>query len=90
VSSSRRRGVVQTRREVELWGKASIAEYLWIHVLGGNTTTYANGLLGHGEMVLDDMHLRYRSGPGIIQNAVPNTVKNLVLIINGKDDLKVR
>lgn len=76
------------KHEIEVWGKASIAEYLWYHVLGGNTTTYSNGLLKHGEITLQNLHLRFRSGPGIIPNTVPNTVKYLILVLNGMDDLK--
>lgn len=78
------------KHEIEVWGKASIAEYLWCHILDANATTYANGLLKHGEITLQNLHIRFRSGPGIIQNTVPITVKNLILVLNGKDDLKIK
>ncbi|KAK6635929.1 hypothetical protein RUM44_001183 [Polyplax serrata] len=81
---------IYPKHEVEIWGKASIGEYLWSHILDGNSTTYANGLIKHGETKIKNLHFRYRSGPGIVQNTVPTSVKNLVLVLNGKDDVKIK
>lgn len=78
------------KHEIEIWGKASIGEYLWSHILDGNSTTYANGLIRHGEIAIQNLHFRFRSGPGIMQNTVPTSVKNLVLVLNGKDEVKIK
>lgn len=78
------------KHEIEIWGKASIAEYLWNHIMDANSTTYANGLIKHGEITLENLQFRFRSGPGIVQNTVPTSVKNLVLVFNGKDESKMK
>ena len=79
-----------SKHEIEIWGKASIGDYLWNHILDGNSTTYANGLIKHGEIKIQNLLFRFRSGPGIVQTTVPTSVKNLILVLNGKDDVKIK
>nr|XP_053643270.1 ribitol-5-phosphate xylosyltransferase 1-like isoform X2 [Cherax quadricarinatus] len=76
---------------VEVWSKAAVGTYLWQHVLEGRESldeTIPGATIG--ELRMPAFVLRYRSGPGIITDTVPHDVKNLVLVVNGRTEEKVK
>ncbi|KAK8391604.1 hypothetical protein O3P69_017262 [Scylla paramamosain] len=76
---------------VELWSKAAIGSYLWHHILEG-PESLDDSIQGAtvGELQMTAFMLRYRSGPGITPETVPEDVRSLVLVVNGRTDEKVK
>ncbi|XP_074646068.1 ribitol-5-phosphate xylosyltransferase 1-like [Tubulanus polymorphus] len=79
-----------SRPLIEIWGKAAIGGYLWEHILDGSLEDEEDGMRISGFQQLRNFNLRYRSGPGFIQTTVPQDIENLVLILNGREDIKVK
>lgn len=77
------------RSNVEIWGKAAIAKYLWHHILGGKVETTGDGLTEIGCKVLHGINFTYRYGPGVIQTTVPSDVEKVVLVLNGRSEEKI-
>ncbi|XP_045604782.2 ribitol-5-phosphate xylosyltransferase 1 isoform X3 [Procambarus clarkii] len=76
---------------VEVWSKAAVGTYLWQHILEGRESldeTVPGATIG--ELRMPAFVLRYRSGPGVIPDTVPHDVKNVVLVINGRTNDKVK
>ncbi|XP_024082190.1 UDP-D-xylose:ribitol-5-phosphate beta1,4-xylosyltransferase-like isoform X2 [Cimex lectularius] len=71
------------KRDIQIWAKAAIAEYLWFHILNGHTESFYNGFYNNGNITLNGLTFYYLSGPGYIQTTVPQTVEYLILILNG-------
>ncbi|GIY97710.1 ribitol-5-phosphate xylosyltransferase 1 [Caerostris extrusa] len=75
---------------VEIWGKAAIGLYLWEHILGGGKLeNKMDGLWSYGFKRLDNLKLKFRTGPGVIPSKAPSDVQHLILILNGRSDDKV-
>ncbi|XP_049954085.1 ribitol-5-phosphate xylosyltransferase 1-like [Schistocerca serialis cubense] len=77
------------RSNVEIWGKAAIAKYLWHHVLDGKVENGEGGLVETGFKILHGINFTYRYGPGVIQTTVPSDVEKLVLVLNGRSEEKI-
>lgn len=69
---------------VEIWGKASISLYFWKHVLKGQVTSQHDGFMNTGNLTMHNFEFFFKNGPGFIQTTVPQSVKYLVLILNGR------
>ncbi|GFT71082.1 ribitol-5-phosphate xylosyltransferase 1 [Nephila pilipes] len=75
---------------VEIWGKAAIGLYLWEHVLGGGKLeSKMDGIWSYGFKRIDNLKLKFRTGPGVITTKAPNDVQHLILILNGRSQEKV-
>ncbi|XP_047103179.1 ribitol-5-phosphate xylosyltransferase 1-like [Schistocerca piceifrons] len=77
------------RSNVEIWGKAAIAKYLWHHILDGKVENGEGGLVETGFKILHGINFTYRYGPGVIQTTVPSNVEKLVLVLNGRSEEKI-
>ncbi|XP_066997102.2 ribitol-5-phosphate xylosyltransferase 1 isoform X2 [Anabrus simplex] len=75
--------------QVEIWGKAAIGLYLWSHIINGRLEKVQGGLVQHGNLTIDNIVFTFRTGPGIIPSTVPNDVKHLVLVLNGRSQEKI-
>lgn len=69
---------------VEIWGKASISLYLWKHILRGQVISQHDGFMNVGNLTINDFEFSFKNGPGFIQTTVPQSVKYLVLVLNGR------
>ncbi|GFQ86209.1 ribitol-5-phosphate xylosyltransferase 1 [Trichonephila clavata] len=74
---------------VEIWGKAAISLFLWEHILEAKLESKMDGIWSYGFKRIDNLKLKFRTGPGLITTKAPNDVKHLVLVLNGRSDDKV-
>ncbi|XP_075219508.1 ribitol-5-phosphate xylosyltransferase 1-like [Lycorma delicatula] len=83
--------VVSNRNiSVEIWGKASIAIYLWEHILQGDLFVLENGLGKTGSLSVSNLTFNFKYGPLFIQTTVPENVEYLVLVLNGRSEDKIK
>lgn len=75
---------------VDIWGKASIAEYFWMHIMEGNCRKNSLYLMEEGEKLFGNIFLKYRTGPFVQPYTVDHNVTNLILILNGREPCKVK
>ncbi|KAL1110581.1 hypothetical protein AAG570_008109, partial [Ranatra chinensis] len=73
---------------VEIWAKASIGDYLWIHILNAQKPKGKFRKLGSHSYGL--LNFIYRGGPGFIQTTVPQDVEYLVIVLNGRTQNDVK
>lgn len=76
--------------EVEVWGKASIGLYFWEHIMEGNLENKESLLIRNGEKTINNVKFCFKTGAGIIPQTVPKMSKNVVLILNGRVEEKVK
>jgi hypothetical protein len=76
--------------EVEVWGKAAIGLYFWEHIMDGNLKSNEAELVSLGEKIIDNVKFIFRTGPGIIPQTVPKNSQNVILIINGRAQEKIK
>ncbi|XP_033098767.1 ribitol-5-phosphate xylosyltransferase 1-like [Anneissia japonica] len=77
------------KKQVEIWGKAAIGNYLWEHILEGKLEAQLGGIWTYGSLIQEDFKFKFRTGPGVVQSAVPQEVENLVLVLNGRTQEKI-
>ncbi|KFM72355.1 Transmembrane protein 5, partial [Stegodyphus mimosarum] len=84
-------GVFQPQESynVEIWGKAAIGLYLWEHILNGKLESKMDGVWSYGFKKVDNLKLKFRTGPGVITTKAPSDVRYLLLILNGRSEDKV-
>ena len=80
----------QPALEVEVWGKAAIGLYFWEHIMEGNLKPKEAELVTWGEKIIDNVKFIFRTGPGIIPDTVPKDSQNIILILNGRVQEKIR
>jgi hypothetical protein len=80
----------QPELEVEVWGKAAIGLYFWEHIMEGNLKPKEAELVTWGEKIIDNVKFIFRTGPGIIPDTVPKDSQNIILILNGRVQEKIR
>nr|XP_014272997.1 UDP-D-xylose:ribitol-5-phosphate beta1,4-xylosyltransferase-like isoform X3 [Halyomorpha halys] len=73
-----------TYHQVHIIGKAAIGQYLWSHLFNGSLDIIDKGFFQNGNKTIDNIIFTYYSGPGYIQNSIPQEIQFLVLIINGR------
>lgn len=83
-SVSEPRNALRPKPAVYIVGKAAIADYLWLHILKGKTAEENNGFYRTGVLEADELSLKFLSGPGYIQTTIPQEIKYLVLVLNGR------
>ncbi|XP_073984527.1 ribitol-5-phosphate xylosyltransferase 1-like [Rhodnius prolixus] len=71
-------------RRVQIWSKAAIGQYLWSHILNGSLEVVNNGFYQNGNVSISGMTFDYFSGPGYIQTTLPQNVRYLILVLNGR------
>ena len=76
--------------EVEVWGKAAIGLYFWEHIIEGNLRKKEGELISLGEKTIGSIKFSFRTGPGIIPRTVPKNSQNVVLILNGRVQEKIK
>ncbi|EDO34485.1 predicted protein [Nematostella vectensis] len=81
--------VPQRLIDVEIWGKAGIALYLWEHVIQGDREQRLGGIWSYGKKEVGPFRFQFRTGPGVAPNKVPKETENLVLVLNGREPQKV-
>ena len=74
---------------VEVWGKAAIAEYFWSHVFNEETMKVSGSLLFEGRIQVQNIHMNYKSGPSLTLGTCNKNIKNLVIILNGREPGKI-
>ncbi|GFY56346.1 ribitol-5-phosphate xylosyltransferase 1 [Trichonephila inaurata madagascariensis] len=74
---------------VEIWGKAAISLFLWEHILEAKLESKMDGIWSYGFKRIDNLKLKFRTGPGVITTKAPNDVKHLLLVLNGRSDDKI-
>lgn len=75
---------LNTYHKVHIIGKAAIGQYLWSHLFNGSLNIIDQGFFQNGSKTIDNIIFTYYSGPGYIQNSIPQEIEFLVLIINGR------
>lgn len=78
----------QTKRYVDIWSKAAIGTYFWEHVFE-STVQQQSEAWSYGEVNLDNITLRFFTGPGIAPQSIPAESSNIVLILNGREASKI-
>ena len=76
--------------QVEVWGKAAIGLYFWEHIMEGRLQRHDNELVKVGEKIINNIKFKFRTGAGIIPQNAPRGAENLVLIINGRTEEKIK
>ena len=76
--------------KVEVWGKAAIGLYFWEHIMEGSLRQQKDELVSLGEKTIDNIKFTFRTGPGIIPQTVPTNSENVVLILNGRAQEKIK
>lgn len=71
-------------RRVQVWSKAAIGQYLWKHILNGSLELINNGFYQNGNITISGITFNYFSGPGYIQTTLPQNVRYLILVLNGR------
>lgn len=79
----------KTRVPVEVWGKASISMYFWLHIFKGSTQPKYIGY-NVGNLTTDDFEINFKNGPSVVPSTVPLKVEYLVMILNGRSPDKVK
>lgn len=74
---------------VDIWSIAAIGQYLWGHILGGDLQIDDSKGWSYGEKKIDNIQFRYKVGQGVTPYRVPQDVKNLVLVLNGREESKI-
>jgi hypothetical protein len=75
--------------DVEVWGKAAIGLYFWKHVLEGPLVNKMGGVWSYGVKSIGPFRFKFRTGPGVVPDKVPQKTKHLVLVLNGRVPNKV-
>lgn len=75
--------------KVFIIGKAAIGQYLWQHLLNGQIVYSKNGFYQNGNKTFYNINFVYLSGPGYIQDSIPQDVEFMVLVLNGRSFDKV-
>eukprot|EP00045_Choanoeca_perplexa_P016856 m.233219 g.233219 ORF g.233219 m.233219 type:complete len:437 (-) comp17376_c0_seq1:2293-3603(-) len=78
------------RIDVEVWGKAAIGTYFIEAILGARLESKLNGVWFLARALCSNLHLTYRSGPGVLPHKVPKTAQHVVLVLNGHNDDKIK
>jgi len=80
---------VRKHVDIEVWGKAAIGLYFWEHIVKGPLVKKLGGVWHYGEKRIESLRFKFRMGPGVVPDKVPKGTKNLVLILNGREDNKI-
>ena len=80
----------QVEVEVEVWGKAAIGLYFWEHIMEGNLKAKETELVRWGEKIIGNIKFIFRTGAGIIPETVPKNSQNIILILNGRVQEKIK
>ncbi|XP_067906451.1 ribitol-5-phosphate xylosyltransferase 1 isoform X4 [Heterodontus francisci] len=68
-----------------------IGLYLWQHILGGQLTP--SDVTAHwreGELKAGNLHFRFYTGPAVVPGHIPLDTENLVLVLNGREERKIK
>lgn len=76
-------------RTVHIWGKAAIAEYLWIHIFEGKMSKIQGYLLYQDTITIQNRRFSYITGPYLVPSTADRAVQDLILIVNGREESKV-
>jgi len=74
---------------VNIWGKAAIAEYLWLHIIEGELTAVPNFMLQRGKIVFGKFSIQYETGPYLMISTANRSIRNLVIVLNGREEIKI-
>ena len=74
---------------VDVWGKAAIAEYFWLHVFNEELNEVSGSLLFQESIQIQNIHLEYKSGPYLTLGTCNKNAENLIIILNGREEGKV-
>ena len=77
-------------RMINIWGKAAIAEYLWVHIFEGTLSQVPGYLLYKGTIIIENIKISYTTGPSLIAGTADTSIKDLIIIVNGRDQSKVK
>ena len=75
--------------DVEILGKAAIGLYLWEHILEGPLEERLGGVWSYGQKQIRSVRFTFRTGPGVVPEKVPRQARNVVLVVNGREQKKV-
>ncbi|XP_019619540.1 PREDICTED: transmembrane protein 5-like [Branchiostoma belcheri] len=75
--------------EIEVWGKAAIGLYLWEFILGGTLEEKMGGIWTYGFKRIYKLKFKFRTGPGVIPSKAPHDTRNLILVLNGREQSKI-
>ncbi|XP_051886331.1 ribitol-5-phosphate xylosyltransferase 1 isoform X2 [Pristis pectinata] len=79
------------KKVVQIWGKAAIGLYLWQHILGGPLTP--SDVTAHwreGRLKAGNLYFRFYTGPAVIPGHISLDTENLVLVLNGREEGKIK
>uniref|UniRef100_H3BH37 Ribitol xylosyltransferase 1 n=1 Tax=Latimeria chalumnae TaxID=7897 RepID=H3BH37_LATCH len=76
--------------KVQIWGKAAIGLYLWQHILEGSLAPYDTAAQWReGELKLGKLQFSFITGPSVVPGRISLEVKNVVLVLNGREEGKI-
>ncbi|XP_055506637.1 ribitol-5-phosphate xylosyltransferase 1 isoform X1 [Leucoraja erinacea] len=79
------------RKVVQIWGKAAIGLYLWQHILGGPLTpSDVMAQWREGELKAGNLYFSFYTGPAVVPGRISPDTENLVLVLNGREEGKVK
>ncbi len=76
---------------VEIWSKAAIGLYLWLHIIKGTIDKKVDAnIYLYGFKKINNFKFKFRSGPVLTTNSLEQfSADNLILVLNGRDKEKV-
>ncbi|XP_062932055.1 ribitol-5-phosphate xylosyltransferase 1 isoform X1 [Cynocephalus volans] len=75
---------------VQIWGKAAIGLYLWEHIFEGSLDpTDVTAQWREGNSIVGRTHYSFITGPSVIPGYFSVDVRNVVLILNGRENSKI-
>ena len=81
--------VVPKPKQVHVWGKAAISEYFWKHIIEGVTQPSKKYMWDEGIMQINNVKLIYSTGPSLLPETAPKNIRDLVIILNGREEKNV-
>ena len=70
---------------IDIFGKSSVAKYFWSHIFEGDLKELTGSLVEEGEIEIDSLLLKFKSGLDLKPDVLNNSIRNVVLILNGDD-----
>ncbi|XP_012565809.2 ribitol-5-phosphate xylosyltransferase 1 [Hydra vulgaris] len=80
---------IHEQKQVYVWGKAAISEYFWMHIIEGVVQRSNKYIWDEGVIQINSVKLVYFTGPALLPETAPKDIKDLVVILNGREEKKI-
>ncbi|XP_065656857.1 ribitol-5-phosphate xylosyltransferase 1 [Hydra vulgaris] len=89
VSINLKNSGIHKQKQVYVWGKAAISEYFWTHIIEGVVQRSNKYMWDEGIIHINSVKLVYFTGPALLPETAPKDIKDLVVILNGREEKKI-